>query len=78
MPNTAKHVRVRWISDRDMEEIVERRARTVLNVSKATFVRNRKSGKYAELDADDCPGIVELALLTPSAEVAQVRAGKKR
>lgn len=76
--NTARRVKVRWVSDREMESIVEKRARTVLNVSKATFVKNRKSGKYAELDAGDCPGIVELALLAPSAEVAQGRAGKKR
>lgn len=57
---------VRWVSDREMASIIDRRARAVLNVSGATFLRNRRNGKYKKLDADDCPGIVELSLLAPS------------
>jgi hypothetical protein len=57
---------VRWISRKEMDSIVAKRARAVLNVSTATFLRNRSEGKYKRLDADDCPGIVELALLAPS------------
>jgi hypothetical protein len=58
---------VRWVSRTEMNSIVAKRARAVLNVSTATFLRNRNAGKYRRLDADDCPGIVELALLAPSA-----------
>jgi len=80
MPSTsAKKIgKVRWISHKEMEAIVEQRAREVLNVSRSTFMKNRKEGKYAQLDADDCPGIVELALLAPNVEVAKLSARKKR
>jgi hypothetical protein len=57
---------VRWISRKEMDSIVAKRARAVLNVSTATFLRNRNAGKYKKMDADDCPGIVELAIIAPS------------
>jgi hypothetical protein len=80
MPTTTtrKTGRVRWISHKEMDAIVEKRTQAVLNVSPATFARNRKNGEYAKLDADDCPGIIELALLAPSVEVAKSGARKKR
>jgi len=67
---------VRWISQKEMESIVAKRARAVLNVSTATFVRNRARGKYKKMDADDCPGLVELAIIAPSPKAAR-RARKK-
>jgi hypothetical protein len=74
----SKNSRVRWVSHGEMKSIVEKRAQSVLKVSRATFMRNRKNGEYAKLDADDCPGIVELALLAPSVENAKTRARKNR
>ena len=56
---------VKWVSDRQMATIVDQRSRDVLNISGKRFMRNRADGKYAALDADACPGIVELALIAP-------------
>lgn len=67
---------VRWVSTSEMKSIVDKRARTVLNVSGQTFLRNRKKGMYAELDADSCPGIIELTLIAPSTKVASTRGRK--
>jgi len=69
---------VRWVSRTEMNSIVSKRARAVLNVSTATFLRNRSRGKYKTMDADDCPGIVELALLAPSVRGAKASARKNR
>jgi len=69
---------VRWVSRTEMNSIVSKRARAVLNVSTATFLRNRSRGKYKTMDADDCPGIVELALLAPSVRDAKASARKNR
>jgi hypothetical protein len=68
---------IRWVSDSEMASIVDQRARAVLKVSGATFLRNRRNGKYKKLDADDCPGIVELSLLAPSVKVANASGRKK-
>jgi hypothetical protein len=54
-----------------MESIVTKRAKAVLNVSTATYLRNRSKGKYKTMDADDCPGIVELAIIAPSSKAAR-------
>ena len=78
MPVQSKVKKIRWVSKRDMDAIVDRRARAVLNVSGKAFIRNRKNGLYAKLDADQCPGIVELALLAPTSEVNGARARKNR
>jgi hypothetical protein len=75
---SAKAKGVRWISRREMTAIVDERAKAVLGVSGKTFTTRRRRGDYAHLDADDCPGIVELALLAPSVEVANPRGRKKR
>jgi hypothetical protein len=76
MPVTKK--KIQWITKRDMDSLVDRRARAVLKVSGKTFIRNRNRGDYVKLDADQCPGIVELALLAPSDRVATPRARKNR
>jgi hypothetical protein len=76
MAATAK--KIRWITRNEMVSIVNKRARSVLNISGKEFVRNRDSGAYAKLDADQCPGIVELALLAPSKKATQTRARKNR
>ena len=70
--------KIRWITKNEMVSIVNKRARSVLNISGREFIRKRKSGAYAKLDADQCPGIVELALLAPSNKAAKPRARKNR
>jgi len=70
--------KIRWITKDEMVSIVNKRARSVLNISGKEFIRNRNSGAYAKLDADQCPGIIELALLAPSSKVAKPRARKNR
>jgi hypothetical protein len=70
--------KIRWITKDEMVSIVNKRARSVLNISGKEFIRNRNSGAYAKLDADQCPGIIELALLAPSSKVAKTRARKNR
>jgi len=74
MPATKK--KIQWITQGEMESLVDKRARAVLKVSGKTFIRNRKRGDYVKLDADKCPGIVELALLSPGDKVATSRARK--
>jgi hypothetical protein len=69
---------VRWISDKTMASIVNKRAQAVLGVSGKKFIRKRKAGAYATLDADECPGIIELALLVPSVKAANSGARKRR
>jgi hypothetical protein len=68
---------VQWISSKKMAKLLDKRSRSILNISGKTFIRNHKKGKYASLDADDCPGIVELALLAPAGKRAGTIARKK-
>jgi hypothetical protein len=63
---------VQWISSKEMASIVDRRSRAVLKISGEKFIRNRANGEYASLDSNDCPGIVELALIAPAPKEAQV------
>ena len=77
MPVKTKTAGVRWISHKDMAGIVDKHARAVLSISGAKFTRNRKRGDYASLDADECPGIIELALIAPSVNQKGTRARKK-
>lgn len=70
--------KIRWITKDEMKSIVDKRARSVLKISGTSFIRNRKSGAYAKLDADMCPGIIELALLAPSSKIAKSSARKNR
>lgn len=70
--------KIRWVTKNEMESIVNKRARAILNISGKTFISRRNRGAYAKLDADQCPGIIELALLAPSKKVAKPRARKNR
>jgi hypothetical protein len=70
--------KIRWITKNEMVSIVDRRARSVLKISGKTFISRRNKGAYAKLDADQCPGIIELVLLAPSKKVANLRARKNR
>jgi len=67
---------VEWVSPKQMSMIVNRRSQAVLKISGDKFARNRANGKYASLDADDCPGIIELALIAPAPKEA--RRARKR
>jgi hypothetical protein len=53
------------VNRREMATIVDTHARRVLGVSGQVFISQWKAGKYRKLDADDCPGVIELALLAP-------------
>jgi hypothetical protein len=75
---TATTKKIRWITKGEMQAIVNKRARSVLNISGREFIRRRNTGAYAKLDADQCPGIIELALLAPSRKVAKPSARKNR
>lgn len=67
---------VRWMTRREVDAIVDKRARSVLGISGQKFVENWKSGKYRKLDSDDCPGVIELALMAPLPR--RISAGKNR
>jgi hypothetical protein len=56
---------VKWITRGEATAMVDSHARRVLGISGPKFISNWKSGKYRKLDSDDCPGVVELALLAP-------------
>lgn len=68
---------VRWVSDKEMAKIVDKRARATLKVSGTVFMRNQRNGKYRNMDAGKCPGVVELALIAPTRQTRNVRGGKK-
>ena len=67
---------VRWITRDEANTIVDRKARRVLGISGDEFVAKWKSGEYRKLDSDECPGVIELALLAPLPKVA--RRGRKK
>jgi len=67
-----------WISHREAAEIVDDRARRVLGISGKQFIAGWKAGKYRKLDSDDCPGVIDLALLAPLPRRARVRTNRKR
>ena len=56
---------VKWITRNEAAEMVDSHARRVLGISAEKFVENWKAGKYRKLDSDECPGVVELAMLAP-------------
>jgi hypothetical protein len=66
MPTTLKQrPGVKWITRREAATMVDSHAKRVLGISAQKFISNWKAGKYRKLDSDDCPGVVELALLAP-------------
>ena len=65
MPAIKSRPGVRWISRREASVMVDSHAQRVLGISAKKFISNWKAGKYRSLDSDDCPGVVELALLAP-------------
>jgi len=65
-----------WITRREVDALVDAKARRLLGVSGEKFVANWKAGKYRKLDSDDCPGVIELALIAPLPR--QMSVGKKR
>ena len=60
-----KTVEVRWLSKDEFTTMVDSRARRVLGITGDQFISGWRKGKYRKLDADTCPGAVELAILTP-------------
>ncbi len=66
MPTKKRNtVEVRWVNKREFTTMVDSRARRVLGISGKQFISRWKSGRYRNLDADTCPGAVELAILAP-------------
>ena len=60
-----KSVGVKWITRKEADAMVESQAQLVLGTSAQKFISNWKAGQYRKLDSDDCPGIIELALMAP-------------
>jgi hypothetical protein len=67
---------IQWVNRREVAAMVDAHARRVLGVSGKRFISQWKAGKYRTLDSDDCPGVIELALLAPLPRRASGR--KKR
>lgn len=74
----SKIIGIKWISREEAAATVDRHARSVLNVSGHQFVSNWKAGKYRTLDADQCPGVIELALMAPLPKAARARKNRTR
>jgi len=68
---------VKWISRQEAATIVDAHAQRVLGVSGKKFISDWKAGKYRKLDSDDCPGVIELALLAPLPRRARGRKNAK-
>ncbi len=56
---------VKWITSGEATAMVDSHARRVLGISAQKFISNWKAGKYRKLDSDECPGVIELAMLAP-------------
>jgi hypothetical protein len=67
---------IKWLTRAEAKAFVDSAARRVLKISGAKFIANWKSGKYRKLDSDECPGVIELALVAPLPRLS--RAGKNR
>lgn len=74
----SKVIGVKWITAAEAAVAVDRHARCVLNVSGKQFINEWKAGKYRKLDSDDCPGVIELALLAPLPRMYRGRKDGKR
>lgn len=68
---------VKWITRREVTTIVDTQAQRVLGISGKKFISNWKAGKYRKLDSDDCPGVIELALIAPLPRRASGRKSKR-
>ena len=66
---------VRWVTRHEANEMLEARARRVLNIGAKEFISRWRSGKYRNMDADTCPGVIELALLAP---LPKIKRGRKK
>lgn len=72
-----KTVEVKWVDKHEFASMVDKRARRVLGVSANTFITRWKRGSYRKLDADTCPGVVELAILAPLPRTKGARSNSK-
>ncbi len=81
MPTAAKKrktVEVKWVNKHEFSAMVESRAKRVLGISARPFITRWKAGRYRNLDADTCPGAVELAILAPLPRQKSGRKNSKR
>jgi hypothetical protein len=69
---------VKWITRGEATAMVDSHARRVLGISAQKFISNWKAGKYRKLDSDECPGVIELAMLAPLPRRASGRKVTKR
>ncbi len=60
---------IEWASGEKAAALLDARARRVLKISGEEFISQWKAGKFRDLDSDDCPGIIELAILAPKRAV---------
>lgn len=73
-----KTVQVRWVTKGEFTSMVDSRARRVLGISGRQFITRWNNGQYRKLDADTCPGAVELAILAPLPRNKSGRKNSKR
>jgi hypothetical protein len=73
-----KGIGIKWIGRAEAKAFVDDTARRVLKVSGAKFISNWKAGKYRKLDSDECPGVIELALVAPLPRLSHARKNRKR
>lgn len=78
MPAVKPKQTVKWITRREANVIVDAHARRVLGISGEKFVEKWKAGKFRKMDSDDCPGVIELALLAPLPRQPIGRKNRKR
>ncbi len=73
-----KIVQVKWVTKGEFTSMVDSRAKRVLGISGKQFITRWKNGRYRKLDADTCPGAVELAILAPLPRKKSGRKNSKR
>jgi len=73
-----KTVQVKWVTKGEFTSMVDSRAKRVHGISGRQFITRWKNGQYRKLDADTCPGAVELAILAPLPRNKSGRKNSKR
>ena len=66
-----------WLDRSAGAALVESHAQRVLGISTDEFVRRWRAGRYRGLDSDECPGLMELAMIAPITKLTRRKSGRK-
>lgn len=74
----SKYSGLNWVRGAQALALLDARAKRVLKMSGSEFLAKWRAGKFKNMDSNDCPGVIGVALLAPASELARGRKNKKR